>query len=925
MSELLSPAPVPTLTKSKLSTETIVNNNSSAVIKQQLLQQKLIREETITQEQENANEDYKRTSTDSVTSTQTTDTTSSIGSINETSDGITENTTTTIPELTATAPESPVEIRVTSPGVVETTLKRRSIMGGNGGSDDDDLLDPGIRVQNDAAEEELHIETDDPSHLFWVPAHLHPEIAPNEFRKWLQNHAKDGFNAGPGSLRRRKSTLSHQYIPPENGDVEDEDSSRIVAKIAKKNENPVDGFDWESYGASEGNISPTSESSKLNILRRSLSLNLTPFMESSIFDQYSSPNVDSDVLVPRMAPALKRAARTKIRRNSVAGAHDPRKFSAHRRTKSTHIVSEKQKQAVPGASSLSLSHKLSQSNNESLVGLKIGVNNGEGSTIENNNNEEKDTELAPEPRRTSSLSPNAIEVGDTLQEGRIPISEQTRISLNVVILSKKIMSGKISPTSPTSTTAETATNTQIIKRSSTWSSWLPWSGNPEETRAKKLSKSHNKEAKIDREAKIEKVKFVDNKPIKEVENNNVNSIETVVKEKSSKISFSSIFPWNNKTKVAEDAFPSSTASTSTPATAATTAAATVQVINKKPKYTNYNRLPIHMERAIYRLSHVKLANPRRPLHEQVLISNMMFWYLSLINKQQAEYGGNHPQADKEAKKVKSKVGKERGGKRKRNNKQAGQSRRVSEIAYKAPQYDMQQAQIAQQYLSPHSPSAQDVSGSSPFINGAEADSTDENSDCESGEEFPAHTYHHYNNGYTSDGTSGGYLEDDNNSKKKMTGDLSGANGQQGHAENNGKGNSNEENANGSKNINNGNYKRPPPNTRPISNAGRPVSPNGRPKSPNGRSISPTSNSASRRSHPQEANRRPINSAAINARSPSAGSLLATGVSTGSVGIHDELSCKHFSISLTRPHETLKENQVVSQRKVSRMQKDFGLK
>ncbi|KAI9270864.1 hypothetical protein BY458DRAFT_456168 [Sporodiniella umbellata] len=43
------------------------------------------------------------------------------------------------------------------------------------------------------------------------------------------------------------------------------------------------------------------------------------------------------------------------------------------------------------------------------------------------------------------------------------------------------------------------------------------------------------------------------------------------------------------------------------------------------------RLPLHVERAIYKLSHVKLANPRRPLKEQVLISNLMFWYLSVIS------------------------------------------------------------------------------------------------------------------------------------------------------------------------------------------------------------------------------------------------------------------------------------------------------
>lgn len=47
--------------------------------------------------------------------------------------------------------------------------------------------------------------------------------------------------------------------------------------------------------------------------------------------------------------------------------------------------------------------------------------------------------------------------------------------------------------------------------------------------------------------------------------------------------------------------------------------------------SNGHRLPIHLERGVYRLSHIKLSNPRRPLREQVIISNFMFWYLSLIN------------------------------------------------------------------------------------------------------------------------------------------------------------------------------------------------------------------------------------------------------------------------------------------------------
>lgn len=45
----------------------------------------------------------------------------------------------------------------------------------------------------------------------------------------------------------------------------------------------------------------------------------------------------------------------------------------------------------------------------------------------------------------------------------------------------------------------------------------------------------------------------------------------------------------------------------------------------------YHRFPLHIERAIYRLSHMKLANPRRPLRQQVLLSNFMYSYLHLIN------------------------------------------------------------------------------------------------------------------------------------------------------------------------------------------------------------------------------------------------------------------------------------------------------
>lgn len=136
----------------------------------------------------------------------------------------------------------------------------------------------------------------------------------------------------------------------------------------------------------------------------------------------------------------------------------------------------------------------------------------------------------------------------------------------------------------------------------------------------------------------------------------------------------------------------------------------------RPKYSNYNRLPIHIERAIYRLSHVKLANPRRPLHEQVLISNMMFWYLGVIQQQQLlqqqqqadlqqqqtqqqrpgskdSAKGGESKEDKEGKKPKKKKS------QKKKNQQRG-SGKSAERVVKGPEYEKQQQQNMQVQHSP---------------------------------------------------------------------------------------------------------------------------------------------------------------------------------------------------------------------------------
>ncbi|CAG8607164.1 18020_t:CDS:2, partial [Racocetra persica] len=696
------------------------------------------------------------------------------------------------------------------PGLVEATLKRKSIIG----LEDDDTSDT---LNSESITGALHIETDNPSHLFWVPAHLHPEIAPNEFRKWLNNHAKDRFNTGTSSLRRRKSALSRQYIPTEND--EDEQSEKKIGPEKKRN-----GFDWMTFATSE---EKTSEPTKIKTIRRSLSLNMFPFVGSdtdpkdpNIFDRHSSATVDSPVLIPRMAPALKRAARTKIRRNSVAGEQNPRRFSAHRRTKSTHVLSDKDKQNG------NLLPIIPKNPPESLLSNVLTLPQNEGSE-ETGNDETTSTSnvvaepegikndivldfielndssgpiritlkddgpapvsaAVPSPRRTSSLPQSTINMSDSSQ-GHMPSHDEANLYSDASGITKP--SSKTLPTSVASTQS---------KRTSTWTSWFFGANSDEKEKESKFKKP-----------KAEKVQKADG---------DLN--ESGTREKSSKITISSIFSWSsqNRGKSTEE-HGTSNVLLSSPSTSV--------LSNKKPKYTNYNRFPIHVERAIYRLSHIKLANPRRPLHEQVLISNMMFWYLSLINKQQIEYGSEvNPNAEKEAAIVKSKVGKHNVGRKRRKGEKKGSpdARRrgagsSAEIAYKTPQYDIQQ--ISQQYLTPpmspsqaNSPYTLDLGYSKEFD-----DYSDSNPDysCAYVEDAYGHRkYYHYGDGYISDGTDGGYLDDQDRTSVGV---------ESSHVEGLVYYDSDVENVGGESSNRAGSY-----------NSHRPASPNRRSPSPNGRSL-----------------------------------------------------------------------------------------
>jgi hypothetical protein len=134
---------------------------------------------------------------------------------------------------------------------------------------------------------------DDPFHLFWVPASVHPEIAPAEFRQFLKEHARspgDGssldrslsVSSATSGLGRKKSMLSRQYKPSEDDGVEREEETIVPLR---RNRTSVHGNagpqltinDLQKLEELAEEASASDDPSKLRtILRRSLSLNVSP-------------------------------------------------------------------------------------------------------------------------------------------------------------------------------------------------------------------------------------------------------------------------------------------------------------------------------------------------------------------------------------------------------------------------------------------------------------------------------------------------------------------------------------------------------------------------------------------------------------------------------------------------------------------------
>ncbi|SMQ49548.1 unnamed protein product [Zymoseptoria tritici ST99CH_1A5] len=163
-------------------------------------------------------------------------------------------------------------------------------------------------------------DEDDPSQLFWVPARLHPELAPKEFKTFIEDRVdrirrrsggEDSLSpdslerSGSGSsLRRKKSMLSHTIDT--KGNYED-GADRLERKRSSRGA-------YHSGSAAMSNLSDLEElvNDPAHMMRR---MSLDQAARQSLESNDRSSSEDVPILPP--VGTLKRSTRTTYRRGSL--------------------------------------------------------------------------------------------------------------------------------------------------------------------------------------------------------------------------------------------------------------------------------------------------------------------------------------------------------------------------------------------------------------------------------------------------------------------------------------------------------------------------------------------------------------------------------------------------------------------------------
>ncbi|KAJ7077821.1 hypothetical protein B0H15DRAFT_554461 [Mycena belliarum] len=526
--------------------------------------------------------------------------------------------------------------------------------------------------------------SDDPFHLFWVPASLHPEIAPAEFRAFLKEHARQppsedddaqlhrsasSSSTIPSGLGRKKSMLSRPYQPSENDSADDAvvplRRNRSSMYSTNKNQGPqLTISDLQKLEELAEEASSSDDPANLrNILRRSLSLNLSPL---ALDAAYLGDESDQPIVIAPPGQFLRRTARTRIRKPGLPGDGGGHRFGERRRGPSGRSATS------PGLQRTS--SDLSSSDHGDSVESRPRTFSEEGPSDRPDSfseealiydayarDEDEDVPVLPPVLITSSPPSTTIEFADPEPQPDSPPQQEAPSLLPELALLDTTMLDGLDPVihqpqptrllSPSPSDPYHSGQPLSPSRTPSPSDFDPSpTPSPISPATSPPSSSFLSTSPTPRKEKDKKGLFGKWGGDKEKEKPHKASKkerERLEKEQREKDSgfFGSLFGSKKK----QDAQPETPTlhggreaaqallgqSQRAPRSPGPPSAGAQGMMGGAGGINNYSRYPIHVERAIYRLSHIKLANPRRPLYEQVLISNLMFWYLGVINKAQA--------------------------------------------------------------------------------------------------------------------------------------------------------------------------------------------------------------------------------------------------------------------------------------------------
>ncbi|KAL4787706.1 hypothetical protein BJX76DRAFT_345390 [Aspergillus varians] len=518
-------------------------------------------------------------------------------------------------------------------------------------------------------------DENDTSRLFWVPARLHPELAPKEFRSFLESkseHIKrrsgDVSSLSPerqnsnNSLTRKRSMLSKQI---DNGQGYTDGAERLERKRSQKRD-PLGPNLYEIEDLVEESAQRTPSASSL--LESVHSLNIT--------------TEDDKPILPPAPPghSLRRATRTQYRKAGSLKKGERPSFA--RRTES--IVGPSGHVPILGLTRVSTDPTPSGSAQASSNSASASFDSIPGDSQQTKQTKEGShgQPLADSGNRVNAPQQHHQWDSRVSSNGQASIIEtppsETRATSSQISQPSHIPARADHKRPPLTSRTHAKDNPQALPGNSTRTdnlSFIPTLSEDRKPESKKSKdkkdseggrksswhwflgsedKDKDKEKKKDSESKKIKTKIVDKvhdaanvlpashdsnqrresavfdrhdmKLEEERKKDSLrrSSAETRKEKEKETGLFSSIFGGGRKKNNEHHHHKKTISRTLSPEPP-------VRQLQADVDYP-WTRFSILEERAIYRMAHIKLANPRRALYSQVLLSNFMYSYLAKVQQ-----------------------------------------------------------------------------------------------------------------------------------------------------------------------------------------------------------------------------------------------------------------------------------------------------